>query len=212
MDIQGVLPRGDHGWARRRGAEFVEESDFDIPVVVFNRSSKQQASVTIDNYAVGQSAAQHFLRRGHEGSPWWLHRLEPVAQPSRRGVPGLRIGRVEPRYSPQHGHRSWRDLLRRRRAGNAELFEGADHPTAVFVVNDTMIAGVMQTLAALGLSVPDDVEVVSFGDMPNNTVLRPMVTSFAAPTREMASDCARLLAESTAWRAGRPQCACSTPN
>ena len=108
--------------------------------------------MTIDNYAVGQSAAQHFLRRGHER----LAVVAPIASSRSRSLravgfqdsvsgelnPGSHLSMVT-----AHGETSYEGGAQ----ATLELFEGADHPTAVFVVNDTMIAGVMQTLAALGL-------------------------------------------------------------
>ncbi len=48
-----------------------------------------------------------------------------------------------------------------------ELFGGADRPDAVFVGNDHMALAVMDTLRfELGLSVPQDVSVVGYDDVP----------------------------------------------
>ena len=69
----------------------------------------------------------------------------------------------------------------------------AQRRPAVFVLNDQMVGGVVQSLQDHGLTVPGDVDVVSYGNTAINSILRPTVTSFAVPVEQMSFECARTL-------------------
>ncbi len=62
---------------------------------------------------------------------------------------------------------------------NATLKLIAAHPetTAIFAGNDTIALGVLGALAHLGLSVPDDVSVVGFDDLPFAGYVAPPLTT-----------------------------------
>lgn len=66
-------------------------------------------------------------------------------------------------------------------------------PTAVVCLNDRIAMGAYQALAAHGLSVPDDVAVVSFDGSDLARWLRPPVTSIGLPFSELGAAAVRLL-------------------
>ncbi|MDN4480560.1 LacI family DNA-binding transcriptional regulator [Demequina muriae] len=179
--------------------EYVENAQFDVPIVVFNRSSKSHASVNIDNYAVGQRAMRHLYGRGHR-------RFGVVAPPHSSRPMSLRSVGFEDELQGAAGDITAAEVVTVRgslsHAGGAEaveqLYREGPGPTAIFVLNDVMVGGLIRELSARGLTVPDDVEVVTFGDMPINTILRPTVTSFAFPMQEMSRECARILHQAAA--------------
>jgi LacI family transcriptional regulator len=57
----------------------------------------------------------------------------------------------------------------------------ADRPTAVFTGSDYIAIGVLQELAARGLSVPADLSLASFDDMPFADLLSPPITTVRQP-------------------------------
>jgi LacI family transcriptional regulator len=59
----------------------------------------------------------------------------------------------------------------------AELLEGADRPTAVLCLSDSIAYGVYAACAELGLSIPGEVAVAGFGDHPMSRLLAPPLTS-----------------------------------
>jgi DNA-binding LacI/PurR family transcriptional regulator len=59
--------------------------------------------------------------------------------------------------------------------------------TAVFAANDDMAIGVIRALVEAGRSVPDDVSVVGFDDIPAAAYLWPSLTTFRNPFKEDAA-------------------------
>ncbi|UKK83211.1 LacI family DNA-binding transcriptional regulator [Sphingopyxis sp. BSN-002] len=66
-------------------------------------------------------------------------------------------------------------------------------PTAVFVSNDEMAAGVMSVAHGKGLSVPADLSIIGFDDSPTATHIWPALSTVRWPIREMGSRAARTL-------------------
>jgi DNA-binding LacI/PurR family transcriptional regulator len=58
-----------------------------------------------------------------------------------------------------------------------ELLQGADRPTAIFCLSDSIAYGVYVACAELGLGIPEDVAVAGFGDHPISRLLAPPLTS-----------------------------------
>lgn len=65
------------------------------------------------------------------------------------------------------------------------LLDRADPPTAIFAANDDMAAGVISVAYERGLSVPGDVSVCGFDDIPLASQISPPLTTVQQPTREM---------------------------
>jgi DNA-binding LacI/PurR family transcriptional regulator len=67
-----------------------------------------------------------------------------------------------------------------------ELLSGADRPTAVLCLSDSIAYGVYAACAELGLAVPGDVAVAGFGDHPISRLLAPPLTSTAWDIEQVA--------------------------
>ncbi|WP_156408911.1 LacI family DNA-binding transcriptional regulator [Rhizobium sp. Root708] len=78
-------------------------------------------------------------------------------------------------------------------AAAAKLYGGAHRPTAIFAVNDNLAIGAMSWLEAHGLSVPADVSVVGYNDIPVVRHLAPPMTSVRVPFDHIASSAVELL-------------------
>jgi LacI family transcriptional regulator len=63
----------------------------------------------------------------------------------------------------------------------------------VFAQNDLMAVGVLDALRESGRSVPDDVAVVGFDDIPIAAHTQPSLTTVRQPSREMGEAAARML-------------------
>jgi LacI family transcriptional regulator len=70
----------------------------------------------------------------------------------------------------------------------------SDSPTAVFVASDTMALGALSEMRRLGVSVPGDVSVAGFDDIPGLEFIHPALTTVRVPMAKLgAAGVARLL-------------------
>jgi len=81
-----------------------------------------------------------------------------------------------------------------------ELLRMDDAPTAIFAANNMMTLGALQAIHDQGLSIPQDIALVGFGDMPWAEVLNPALTAVAQPTYELGCTAANVLLRRIAHR------------
>ncbi|NUT49081.1 MAG: LacI family DNA-binding transcriptional regulator [Saccharothrix sp.] len=84
-------------------------------------------------------------------------------------------------WLPQYGFEATRDLLAQQR------------PRALICLDDRLALGAYQALQDVGLSVPEDVSVVSFDDHPIASWLRPRLTTIALPHQDLGAKAVDLL-------------------
>jgi DNA-binding LacI/PurR family transcriptional regulator len=73
------------------------------------------------------------------------------------------------------------------------LFELPEPPTAIFAGNDRQAVGVYRALRELGMTVPADVSVIGFDDLPFTELLSPPLTTVQAPRLELGRTAATML-------------------
>ncbi|MFI5627915.1 LacI family DNA-binding transcriptional regulator [Streptomyces sp. NPDC051664] len=168
----------DHLTALHRGG---------LPIVLIDDRGHHPEfpSVVTTNHEGGASAARHLLAAG---------RTRPLVLTGpqhfgcvRDRLDGFRT--VLPTDLVVHG-----DFTERsgRQAVEQLLTEGAEFDS-VFAHNDISAAGVLRALRAAGRSVPDDIAVVGFDDIPMAEHTEPPLTTVRQPTRQMGETAARLL-------------------
>ena len=75
------------------------------------------------------------------------------------------------------------------------LMELPDPPDAVFAANDMMALGAMDVARRMGYSVPSDVAVIGYDDIPIAAHTSPPLTTMAIPKAELGRSAAKLLLE-----------------
>jgi DNA-binding LacI/PurR family transcriptional regulator len=149
-------------------------------------------SVGAANWQGGVTATEHLLSLGHE-------RIAVIAGHRRKMCSSARVAgyrsalasagvRHRPEYVRHGGFDQTVARLRMR-----ELLDLPKPPTAVFVCSDRMALGVYEALAERKLSVPDDISVVGFDDLPEARWVTPALTTVRQPLSEMAATALRLL-------------------
>jgi len=185
--------------------------DHGLPVVLLNSLPDDPAwgiaAVVPDEVAAGRTAARRLLE-------WSARRLHVVgAGPTTAQMP---VGSVAARErhegiletlaaeglapASQRGSLDWEpeDGLR---IGNELIADGV-RGDAVIAMNDPVALGVVQALRESGLTVPDDVSLVSFDDAHIARHLRPALTSIGLPHYELGHLATTLLVR--AMTAGTP--------
>lgn len=74
-----------------------------------------------------------------------------------------------------------------------QLLSQKNRPTAIFASNDEMAAGAVATAHRLGISVPQELSVAGFDDVPYASVTWPALTTVHQPIVEMGAAAAGLL-------------------
>ncbi|MFD1146558.1 LacI family DNA-binding transcriptional regulator [Saccharothrix hoggarensis] len=173
-----------------------------IPVVVIDPVDLPQPnvpSVGATNWAGGLSATEHLLKLGHR-------RVGVIGGPagmlcSRARVDGYRaaLDRAGIPFAGElvkHGDFKHEGGFRRA----AELLALPDRPTAIFAGNDEQALGVIEAARVAGLSVPHDLSVVGFDDLPVAVWSSPALTTVRQPLTEMGRHAGRMLADLIAGR------------
>lgn len=163
------------------------------PVVVFNRhAGTSLPSVTNDDVQGGRLAAEHLLALGHRV-------LGVVAGPTHATTASDRVKGfhdaltqagvdlpdqyvVASEFEVDGGIEATRSLL-----------ELPTPPTAIFVVNDTAAIGALGVARDFGLTVPTDLSVVGFNDIPAVAQLPVPLTTIRSDPERMGSRAVELL-------------------
>lgn len=75
------------------------------------------------------------------------------------------------------------------------LENGIDLPTAFFADNDMIALGAMRAFRERGYSIPDDISVIGFDDLPFGAVSYPPLSTIQVPKEEMGRTAVRRLIE-----------------
>ncbi|HLP16088.1 MAG TPA: LacI family DNA-binding transcriptional regulator, partial [Bacteroidota bacterium] len=67
-----------------------------------------------------------------------------------------------------------------------ELMSGPDAPTAIFAISAGMAQGAIRAIQELNLSIPGDVSVICFDELPGQRIFRPAITHVTQPVKELA--------------------------
>ncbi|RZT77927.1 LacI family transcriptional regulator [Micromonospora violae] len=77
----------------------------------------------------------------------------------------------------------------------AELLALADRPSAIFAGNDLSAISTMNVARDMGLSVPDDLSVIGFDNVPESALVNPPLTTIMQPLQRMGAEALRLLVD-----------------
>ena len=172
----------------------VVDSGSAVPVVAIDPHAGPAGMPTVDsdNLAGAVLATEHLLALGHRrigflGGREDLEssRLREEGYRSALGSAGVA---VDPGLMRVGGYRraSAYDPAR-------ELLTLADRPTAIFAANDLSALGTMDAARDLGLSIPDDVSLVGFDNIPESALTTPSLTTINQPIQDMGSAAVDLL-------------------
>ncbi len=173
----------------RVGALYRERLEqLSVPVVLLNSHREQSGpytfSVSVDNEHGGYLATRHLIQGGHrriayvrgaEGSSDSLARQSGY----RRALEEAGLAFDPALVAPGTG-----------RAGSGEralprLLALDEPPTALFCYNDMTAIGLLRAARQRGLSVPRDLAVVGFDDIPFASYVQPSLTTVVQPMDEM---------------------------
>jgi LacI family transcriptional regulator len=171
-----------------------------VPVVVLDRAEQGSSalSVAVDDVAGGRLAAQHLLELGHRriafmGDP-------NAATPVHDRFNGV-LAAVEDTGADLEVLTCALTLEAGREMGEAIARRTpSQRPTAVIAAIDIVAIGALYALEQQGVSVPTDLSLVGYDDIPFNSEMNGPLTTIRRPHHEMGVAAAELLLAAVAGR------------
>lgn len=166
-----------------------------IPYVVIDTDGEPPPDVPTvgsDNWNGGLAATRHLLQLGHR-------RIATICGPddmlcSRARLDGYRraLDDAGIAFDPALVRVGNFELESGYRSGS-ELLDLPERPTAVFAGSDMQAIGLLRAAQERGISVPDELSVVGYDDLPLANWTTPALTTVRQPLQEMAITATRML-------------------
>lgn len=177
---------------------FVAQSlqEQDLPVVLIGQDPNHPhiSSIDVDNFAGAYTATMHLVRQGHRrvGAVLGCLHLEETTERMagyRKALQDAGLPMEERlvmlgSYDEQHGY----DVTQR-------WLERGICPPAIFCGSDTIATGALLALYKAGASVPNEVAVVGFDDIPNARFTAPPLTTVHQPIADKGARAVSMLLE-----------------
>ncbi|MFC3690047.1 LacI family DNA-binding transcriptional regulator [Aquipuribacter hungaricus] len=172
----------------------VVETGSQVPVVAIDPHAgpAHMPTVDSDNFQGAVLATEHLLALGHRRIGFLSGRED--LESSRLREEGYRTALGRAGVPVDESLVRVGDYRQESATGPArELLGLTERPTAVFAANDLSAIGTMQAAGDLGLSVPRDVSVVGFDNVPESALTTPPLTTVSQPMQRMGSEAVTLL-------------------
>ncbi|MEV0232754.1 LacI family DNA-binding transcriptional regulator [Nonomuraea sp. NPDC050786] len=163
------------------------------PVVVIDPAKGSTApSVTADNFAGATAVVQHLLGLGHRRIGFIAGRAGLESAWSREEGYRRALSEAGVPIDPQLVARGSFDPESAAPLARA-LLDRADPPTAIFAASDGMALKAMAVAKDLGLSVPGDLSVAGFDNIPESALTEPGLTTVDQSMYRLGYEAARML-------------------
>lgn len=163
--------------ASTENIEYVKPYIGNKPMIILNRTFDVDAPcINIDNVDAGYKAINYLVANGHRKISIYINdknrqynqeRLEGVLKAFREsGIEDYEKYIIREIKSEEDAYDKTIELMRRE-----------DPPTAIFLFNDFMAYGVYRGITQSGLSIPGDISIVGFDDIPQDKFMNPPLTT-----------------------------------
>jgi DNA-binding LacI/PurR family transcriptional regulator len=182
-----------------------------LPVVLVEQPSREEApSVETDDVGGARAAAEHLLGLGHERLGVVSFELGRDASGGLAGLERRRAATYRPSRLRLEGYAAaiedaglaWEDVPVYEAAENVPeqgriagevLLSREPRPTAILTLSDQLALGVFEAAKKMGLSIPEDLSVVGFDDVPEASRTEPALTTVYQPHVEKGLLAGRML-------------------
>ncbi|MGI8650411.1 MAG: LacI family DNA-binding transcriptional regulator [Rubrobacter sp.] len=173
-----------------------------LPAVIVDQPTVQGVpSVNVDDVGAGRTAAEHLLELGHRrlgviSSRLALDARSGLADEVRQSKATVRpsLERLEGfADAAREGGLFWGDVpvyecsestLDQGKVAAITLLSMRQPPTAILALGDQLAFGAMEAAEDLGLSLPDDLSIIGFDDVPAAELTSPSLTTLHQPHTE----------------------------
>ncbi len=174
--------------------EYLEASDFHIPIVLYNRYSNKYSTVTMDDKTIGLLPAQIFASHGKK---------HPALLKSPATFTGMNIRTnvFEFQISESGMERpvavTVNNTMKGGYFGALTLCRLAPLPDCLFCTSDSIALGALKAFYEKGIRIPDQIEIISVGSgrPEQEEYCVPSLSVISLPLEDMARECLRILSE-----------------
>ena len=193
--VDGVIMTSLH----LKAEDFLSLLEINIPVVVqgpivmpLQVNGFPLDSVHVNDVTAARAAVSHLIERGH--TRIGLIAGQENTPPRRERELGYRQILAENNipideslirgggFQEEGGYKSMRNLLNL-----------PSPPTAIFAASDLMAIGALMAIKDAGLSVPDDIAIIGFDDIPAAKLVSPSLTTIAQPLESLGRRAAQMI-------------------
>ena len=165
-----------------------------LPAVLLNSGVRAptQRVFAVDNFGGARQMTEHLVGTGRRriaflGGPAANFEARERERGHRAGLPaGVQPWLLEGDFSEAGGERAGALLLG---------LPAAERPDAVFAANDIMAIGLLGTLVAAGVRVPEDIALAGFDDIPVARYVSPALTTMHVPIAALGQQALDALAD-----------------
>ena len=167
--------------------DVIELKNNKIPMVLLCSHLEGVPSFDCDNVTGGYLATKYLLGSGRKkiaflhGNKNWIDaedRFQGYKKALREAGKEIEKGYVQYNSGNTHGDYE--------KAATGQLLELKEPPDAIFAVNDRMALAVMSAIKEKGESIPRDIAVIGFDNIPSCESFSPALTTIAQPVNGMA--------------------------
>ncbi len=180
-----------------RNPSLLERTRLDgTPVILIDRhfENSDLPYVSSDNFGGGYAATKYLIEQGHKrilcirglvhSMPSRL-RVQGYLTAMKECLPEIYIDIAGDDFSIEDGYKR-----------TAEAIGTENPPTAIFALSNTIALGAIKAIHEKGMSIPEDISLISFDDSPYLDFMSPAVTRIAQPTELICEEAlSRLLRE-----------------
>lgn len=173
--------------------EYLNKVDF--PFVLIGKPSEFESSITYvdnDNFQAGKEVAQYLLHNGHKNIGFIGGSAQLVVTIER--MEGVKYAMQEADIHIPGEYIIHEDfMLEGGKEAVTKLMSLPHPPSALIVADDFMALGVLSMLDEMGLSVPEDLSIVSFNNILTSQLSKPPLTSVDINIEELGYQAVKLL-------------------
>ncbi|MFS0782635.1 LacI family DNA-binding transcriptional regulator [Bacillus sp. 1P06AnD] len=165
-------------------------SEINIPTVFLDRVEEGQYCVYSDGFEGGRMAVREMVLRG--SSNITLLRGPAHVKPAQDRFHGA-LAELADRHVDFNVVNTSSFAFEDARRWAKELFVSFPDSDGIIASNDITAAAVLHEALLLGKSIPDDVQIIGFDDIPQSSILFPALSTIRQPAYEMGVEAAQIL-------------------
>ena len=140
--------------------EYLENNNFTVPIVLYNRHSNKYCTVNVDDTKLGGIPAEIFAARKHKNAAIMVSdsifrgmdvRIDTFIQKAKQA--GLSVQKIHQDNSMAGGYE-----------GGKKVCAMDPRPDCIFCLSDFLAVGVLRAFYQAGIKVPEDIEIISVGN------------------------------------------------